>query len=244
MFNRILMAVCVAAIFFLAVSANANAACTVTIGGIDYVDTDCDGMRDAFDNCPLVPNGDCEEDPLNCDVDVDGVVTDEELAAGDQADWNANGKGDACEDTESDGVLDYLDNCPSTFNPGQADGDCSDMDGDRVEDGLDSCPAIWNPRQEDTDGDGFGDACDVCPLTPNPGQDPSDCPAAERNPVSPTESPSGSVGRPGVVYEGYTEQVTGSGGCALSAGAGQAPWAVMTAAAAFILGFVRRRIKE
>jgi hypothetical protein len=36
----------------------------------------------------------------------------------------------------------------------------SDIDGDGVNDWDDNCPDTFNPEQEDTDGDGLGDACD------------------------------------------------------------------------------------
>ena len=54
-----------------------------------------------------------------------------------QVDSDGDGRGDACQnDADSDGVPDSIDNCPTSFNPGQLD----------------------------TDSDGFGDPCDVCPL--------------------------------------------------------------------------------
>ncbi len=59
------------------------------------------------DNCPTVPNPG-------------------------QQDVNGNGIGDACEDSDGDGILD----------------------------GLDNCPLIPNPNQADNDGDGRGDVCD------------------------------------------------------------------------------------
>ncbi|MFQ5607649.1 MAG: thrombospondin type 3 repeat-containing protein [Candidatus Zixiibacteriota bacterium] len=37
-----------------------------------------------------------------------------------------------------------------------------DTDGDGIVDTLDNCPGAFNPLQEDTDGDGMGDACDDC----------------------------------------------------------------------------------
>ncbi|KAA3632253.1 MAG: hypothetical protein DWP97_11340, partial [Calditrichaeota bacterium] len=61
-------------------------------------------------------------------------------------------------DTDGDGIVDSLDNCPSVANPIQAD-----ADGDAVGDLCDNCPSDSNPAQTDTDGDGDGDVCDVCP---------------------------------------------------------------------------------
>jgi hypothetical protein len=98
-------------------------------------------------------------------------------------------------DTDGDGVLDGVDNCPNDANPGQedADGDgigdvcdlLTDSDGDGVADATDNCPTTPNADQLDTDGDGVGDACDLdtdtdgdgiadvndnCPATPNADQ--------------------------------------------------------------------------
>ena len=58
-------------------------------------------------------------------------------------------------DQDEDGVPDYVDNCPATYNPGQED---SDADG--LGDVCDNCPKIWNPGQADSDNDGLGDLCD------------------------------------------------------------------------------------
>ena len=70
-------------------------------------------------------------------------------------------------DTDGDGAADPQDNCPTVFNPDQADidgdnaGDACDPDddGDTVPDGLDNCAATSNPDQADFDADGIGDAC-------------------------------------------------------------------------------------
>ena len=76
----------------------------------------------------------------------------------------------AADDLDGDGLEDDADNCPTVFNPGQADadgdgvGDACDGDGDGDDDGVpngnDNCPEVANPDQADTDGDEVGDACD------------------------------------------------------------------------------------
>jgi hypothetical protein len=68
-------------------------------------------------------------------------------------------------DTDGDGIPDPIDNCPTTFNPGQ-----EDADGDHVGDACDNCPTASNGGQSDTDGDGDGDACDNCPALSNSNQ--------------------------------------------------------------------------
>lgn len=93
--------------------------------------------------------------------------------------YNLNGGGmvSVCEppgavappaDSDSDGIVDSSDNCPSTWNPDQSDidrdgqGDTCDPDddGDFVNDSSDNCPLISNANQQDSDFDGIGDACD------------------------------------------------------------------------------------
>lgn len=77
-------------------------------------------------------------------------------------------------DTDCDGVEDAGDNCPSLFNPDQADldGDSAgnrcddDKDGDAALDDSDNCPGVANADQSDADADGAGDACDHCADTP------------------------------------------------------------------------------
>ncbi len=158
-------------------------------------DADGDGVPDAEDNCPMVPNAD-------------------------QANSDDDEQGDACDlDGDGDGVDDDVDNCPMDENPAQldldrdgegnvcdddADGDgldaaaeaaagtdplLKDTDGDAVADGEDTCPVRPDRLGTDTDGDGDGDACDTdddedgildfmdtCPWTANPEQgDASAC---------------------------------------------------------------------
>jgi hypothetical protein len=72
------------------------------------------------------------------------------------------------DDSDRDGIIDALDNCPSAPNPDQRDLDgdglgdlCDpDRDGDGVLDQTDNCPMVANADQTDFDGDGLGDACD------------------------------------------------------------------------------------
>ena len=82
------------------------------------LDSDCDGLLDAVDNCPALPNGD-------------------------QADADADGVGDVC------------DNCTNGYNPDQADADA-----DGVGDVCDNCADNANPDQANFDADGLGDVCD------------------------------------------------------------------------------------
>ena len=92
-------------------------------------------------------------------------------------------------DVDGDGIIDSLDNCPTTANPLQRDFDsngegdlCEDSDGDGVLDWKDNCPIIPNADQkddnnndvgdvcEDADGDGVFDQFDNCPNTANADQ--------------------------------------------------------------------------
>jgi len=107
------------------------------------VDADGDGVPDATDNCPAIPNPD-------------------------QANRDGDALGDACDppdvnpDADGDGVPNITDLCPGTASgtPVAADG-CADPDRDGVSTTAgDNCPNVSNPGQADTDGDQTGDACD------------------------------------------------------------------------------------
>jgi hypothetical protein len=66
---------------------------------------------------------------------------------------------DALADSDGDGILDAVDNCPSVPNPQQLD-----LDNDGVGDACDNCPLVANLDQTaDVDRDGVGDLCDPHP---------------------------------------------------------------------------------
>lgn len=141
-------------------------------------DEDKDGVPDAKDNCPKLPNADQK------DSDADGVgdACDNCLntSNADQKDTDGDGVGDVCDncqakantdqtDADSDGVGDVCDNCQAKANANQAD---SDSDG--LGDLCDNCPNKANTNQADADNDGLGDLCDNCPQQANPLQEDLD----------------------------------------------------------------------
>ncbi len=251
--------------FVLSVPKAAKAICWVDQFGIKFLDTDCDRIvdyddmydgnfdgipdGDPVDNCPTVRNGNCDNDIFDCDVDENGEVTAVELAAGFQIDWNHDDIGDACDDADLDGVIDYLDNCRSVYNPTQDPAFCDDSDGDRFEDAIDNCPEDYNPNQVDTDGDGFGDYCDNCRKIYNPAQNALDCPTEDdgssgsgtvQYSTTPPQSDSG------FNYDYGTGTMKGNGasdGCSLTGAQGYAP-AVHISMLLIAVGMMARRRRK
>ena len=43
------------------------------------------------------------------------------MIGGDQADFDNDGTGDVCDDSDSDGIMDSIDNCRTTANKDQVD---------------------------------------------------------------------------------------------------------------------------
>ena len=135
-----------------------------------YIDSDGDGYGSASETTEscMPPEGYVVNSD-DCDDSDPGIFPGAPEICGDALDNNCNALiDDDCGDSDSDGIIDQLDNCPMVPNPEQADTDgdgignvCDeDADGDGVDDYIDNCPEVPNPDQMDTDGDGTGDACD------------------------------------------------------------------------------------
>ena len=102
-------------------------------------DADFDRVIDLADNCRLAPNA----DQRNADGDASG---------------------DACDaDVDNDGVCHMLDRFRFTGVTGAPSGGCPARE--------DNCPSTYNPAQDDGDSDGRGDACDQCPAAADTGRD-------------------------------------------------------------------------
>jgi hypothetical protein len=142
-------------------------------------DQDNDGVPDSSDNCPSVYNPS-------------------------QADWNANGTGDACDDSDKDGLTDEYEQTHFYGGTRQTNQSKWDTDGDGLGDGYEvnhaytfngqtyhSDPTMYdtdgdgrndgteaaggtNPASADTDGDGYNDLGDNCPKVSNPDQKDTD----------------------------------------------------------------------
>lgn len=173
----------------------------------EWADTDGDGIGDNTDLFPEDPNESDDRDgdgvPDNADAfpykqsewadsDEDGVGDNSDncpAVFNDQENNQGTEAGDACEDTDGDGVLDIVDsfptdptkhldsdsdgladsedNCPFVANSNQLDsygspaGDvCDDSDSDGAVDSTDNCPEIANPDQANSAGSSAGDACE------------------------------------------------------------------------------------
>jgi len=121
----------------------------------DIQDADGDEWANPLDNCPQVAN----PDQADADSDGRGDVCDNcpVHENPDQADNDpSNGVGDACEDTDGDGLADV-----DELNLHGSDPWNPDTDGDGLSDGEEVNLRGSNPLEVDTDGDGFDDGEEV-----------------------------------------------------------------------------------
>jgi len=142
----------------------------------EWADTDDDGIGDNGDACPA--------DPAN-DVDSDGVCGDVDNCANtanaDQANYDGDAEGDACDtDDDNDGLLDSVEtNTGSYVSQGDTGTDPlnADSDGDGLDDGVETNTGSYvspsdtgsDPNNADSDGDSTPDGEEV-----TAGSDPND----------------------------------------------------------------------
>lgn len=140
-----------------------------------FVVRDQDGASARVDVCIYV----LQEPP---DRDRDGVADEQDNCADiynpNQADWDGDGKGDACSRLPTSAeVAAFVASRPATVPPTCLGPDTDqdhvpdmcdpDADGDGAAESVpawatpDNCPHVPNPLQDDRDGDGVGDACDT-----------------------------------------------------------------------------------
>ena len=111
-------------------------------------DFDLDGVPDAIDDCPFLP------DPGQVDSDGDGLgdVCDA-CPAPLPNDWDRDG---ACGDVDADEVPPWADNCPGAPNPGQQDDDA-----DGTGNACEVEPADVDAAGDPGNGQGWGPAIDT-----------------------------------------------------------------------------------
>jgi OmpA-OmpF porin, OOP family len=152
-------------------------------------DSDHDGVKDKFDQCPDTPLG-ATVDQYGCPIDSDGDGVYDGIDKCPDTPKGCIVDIVGCPlDTDKDGVCDGLDKCPDTPAGVAVDvkGCPLDTDGDGVPDYLDKQPNTPKGAKVDadgvaidSDGDGVPDGIDKCPDTPpNVMVDEFGCPLAK-----------------------------------------------------------------
>ncbi len=152
-------------------------------------DSDEDGIKDKFDQCPDTPFG-ALVDEYGCPKDTDGDRVYDGIDACDDTPIGAVVDLQGCPlDNDQDGIFDGLDKCPNTPLGVSVDprGCPLDTDGDRVPDFKDKEADTPLGAVVDADGvaldgdiDGVPDGIDKCPDTPaNVSVDDFGCPKAK-----------------------------------------------------------------
>lgn len=167
---------------------------------VRVLDSDHDGLPDATDGCPFIPeDSDGFQDTDGCleaDNDLDGLADGFDDCPLEREDADTYADEDGCPDPDNDAdrILDAQDHCPDeaeTYNQLLDDDGCpeQDRDGDGIFDYADRCPTAPERfdgiadadgcPEDDTDGDGILDAQDQCPQQPelkNGLEDTDGCP--------------------------------------------------------------------
>jgi OOP family OmpA-OmpF porin len=155
----------------------------------DNRDRDRDGISDAVDACPDIPEDrDGFQDKDGCpdpDNDGDTILDRDDKCPNEAEDFDEFEDQDGCpdRDNDKDGIPDATDHCPNETEDGKAplptDGcplSSTDSDGDGINDAVDKCPN--DPEDQDNfedqdgcpdpdnDGDSVPDEYDDCPDQP------------------------------------------------------------------------------
>ena len=155
----------------------------------DVRDSDGDGIQNARDKCPLIPEDkDGFEDTDGCpddDNDGDRRPDTEDKCPSQAEDLDGFDDDDGCPELDNDGdqIEDLKDKCPNDAEDGKdpypndgCPGTKRDSDADNIPDSVDACPMEEEDMdgfedgdgcpEADNDADGVADANDKCPVCP------------------------------------------------------------------------------
>ncbi len=143
--------------------------------GMEYCDEDNDECRVSEEPCAFCYPLEWGACSCNTETKVcSGCNVDDDCDAVCNPGWDAQ-------------HCDGADNCPSLYNPSQAD-----TDNDTIGDACDNCPDVENFEQDDFDNDGTGNVCDETPFGSSSGGESS----GTEGSTGGSESPGGSPAAP------------------------------------------------